>query len=78
MGWSNGSIIMCSIVEAAKKIIKDDRDREKFYKKIIPIFIHSDCDTLYEVDNRDEIFKKVRRDFEKDIISLLNSMEGDE
>lgn len=78
MGWSNGSIIMCSIVEAAKKIIKDDRDREEFYKKIIPIFIHSDCDALYEVDNRDEIFKKVRRDFEKDIISLLNSMEGDE
>lgn len=78
MGWLNGSIIVCSIVEAAKKIIKEDKDREDFYKKIFFILVHCDCDALYKAENRDKIFKKVRREFEEDIISLLNSMEGDE
>jgi hypothetical protein len=59
MGWSAGSEIFSSIIEAAKKAIPDESIRKEFYREIYPAFLDADWDTEDECFDDDPLFKLV-------------------
>lgn len=62
MGWSSGSLVFCSVIKAAKKFIKDDAERRKFYLMTLPDFDGLDWDTQGECEGKDEVFDKILHD----------------
>lgn len=49
MGWASGSDVMAGVVKAARRHMKDEAARERFYRDVILVMEDHDCDTLNEV-----------------------------
>lgn len=64
MGWSSGSRLMSGIIDSAKRHIKNDNVRMKFYEEIITAFEDEDCDTLEECLGEDKAFDKALENIE--------------
>ena len=62
MGWASGSSLFIAVIKAAKRFIKDDKARRKFYLAILPEFDSHDWDTQGECDGEDPVFDKILRE----------------
>lgn len=62
MGWCGGSSIFSAVIKAAKRFIKDPKDRRKFYLALLPEFNAHDWDTQNECDGLDSVFDKILRE----------------
>ena len=49
MGWASGSILAIEVWDAVRPLIAKDK-RKKAAGRIIDLFEHCDCDTIYEAD----------------------------
>lgn len=70
MGWASGSEIFNKLVVSAKRNIKDEAARERFYRDAIKAFEDSDWDTQDEVRGIDAVLDKV--------LDELHPMESDD
>lgn len=59
MGWARGSSLFIAVAKAAKRFIKDPKDRRKFYLAILPEFNDQDWDTQGECEGIDSILDKI-------------------
>jgi hypothetical protein len=62
MGWAGGSGLFGAVIKAAKRFIKDDKDRRKFYLATLPAFNDDDWDTQGECEGLDPIFDRILRE----------------
>lgn len=52
MGWASGSRILEGVAETVMPLIPKQK-RKEVAKKLIAIFENEDCDTIYEVEQKD-------------------------
>jgi hypothetical protein len=62
MGWASGSSLFTAVITAAKRYIKDDKARRKFYLAILPEFNGHDWDTQAECNGQDPVFDRILRE----------------
>jgi hypothetical protein len=62
MGWASGSSLFIAVIKAAKRYIKDDKARRKFYLAILPEFNDHDWDTHQECEGQDIVFDRILRE----------------
>ena len=71
MGWAAGSSLFSAVAKAAKRFIKDPKDRRKFYVACLDAFLDYDWDTQQECEGVDPVLDQVLR--EKGYIEPLNA-----
>lgn len=62
MGWASGSSLFTAVITGAKRYIKDDKARRKFYLSLMPEFNGHDWDTQGECEGQDHVFDKILRE----------------
>jgi hypothetical protein len=59
MGWASGSSLFTAVSKAAKRFIKDPKDRRKFYVACLEAFLDHDWDTQQECEGIDPVLDRV-------------------
>lgn len=79
MGWSNGSSILCEVIEAIEEHAHADSDKVSMFEAIIAAFEDADCDTtgecLAQSSAFDEAYARLHPDETDDWLEVQEAHE---